>query len=733
MRITRVNLLWLISTALLPAFILPQSQTLYAQEAGERGYIEVGVRQLAGERDSSKFTEYRDLPSGFFLQRAEVRLNDLLNDKFFFNYKTRKANEQDQSHLLSAGRHGKFRVQFRWDQTPHYFSNTARSFFIESGRGVYTVPAAMRARLVTTPGEITSFLEGAGPIHPRLRRNLGGGGLTLTPTAAWTLLFQYANEKQSGARPFGTTTNSFTHVVELPEPIDYLTQQVSASAEYIKRGSGIQFGYTGSFFTNKVSELVWDIPFKTSDAVNNGSRGRLDLYPNNSAQNVSVAGALNLPMATRFMASFTPGWMRQNDAFLPFTTNTAITNVPALPATSLHGQKSTLAMNYTLTSSAIKHLPLTVRYRSYDYDNDTPSLTFSDYVRADGALGGVARRNLPYAFNRQNLEASVSWDFLKKSVVKFGYEWEGFERVHRDASNSNEHTVAAALDLNLKKWCLFRTSYRHAEREPKHYEANEESFPFGEPATALGQIEGLRKFDEAARGQDRAEVLLQVDATDTVSFSASYGTTQNDYKRSAYGMLKDINYNFTFDLVYSPYPAFSLFADYTREKFKYSQRSRQRNPPSATAPANDSANNDWTSDIRDLIDTWEAGIEGVTYEKRLRYEAYYNLASAKGTTLARALGVPGSTGFLVTTAQDYPNTSDRFHQVVGSVRLKLRQNLYPKVEYRFERYGRTDFQIERLSPYMGTLDASTNTSIFLGADVPGYRAHVVTFSLGYIF
>jgi len=87
----------------------------------------------------------------------------------------------------------------------------------------------------------------------------------------------------------------------------------------------------------------------------------------------------------------------------------------------------------------------------------------------------------------------------------------------------------------------------------------------------------------------------------------------------------------------------------------------------------------------------------------------------------------------VTTAQNYPDTSSRFHQVVGTVKWQLPRDIYPKFEYRLERYDRTDFQIDRLNPYMVPLDPSTSTSIYLGADVPKYRAHIIAFGVEYRF
>jgi hypothetical protein len=399
-------------------------------------------------------------------------------------------------------------------------------------------------------------------------------------------------------------------------------------------------------------------------------------------------------------------------------------------------------MNYTLTSKAIPAVPLTLRYRSYDSNNNTPSLLFTDYVRTDAVLGGATRRSLPFGYDRKTLGLDASWEFIPKSSVKLLYEWERFDREHRDVERSDEHTVGTAFDLNPRDWLLLRVSYRHSERDPEHYEPNEESFPLGEPATALGQLHSLRKFDEAARRRHRAETLLQITPVDQFSFGASYGTTQDGYDETGcswlgfdqcYGLLKDINYNYTFEMTYTPRPAVSLFAEYTREKYKYRQRSRQRVPASATAPANDSPNNDWESHRRDIVDVWAAGLDG-SISERMIYSAFYSLSAAKNSIHSVALGSPSIAGFLVTSAQDYPDTSNRWHQLVASVKFPIRGGLAPKLEYRYEKYDRVDFQLVNVAQYL-TLDPSSATAIYLGvgADIPGYNAHIISASLEYRF
>ncbi len=727
------NRLALRRAALLAGISLLVTASAFPQDEARRGSIELGVRVLAGDRDSSKFEEYRHIPKGFYIQNFRLHLDELFGKSYFFSFQTRETLERDQGYLLRAGRSGKFRFDLRWDQTPHLFTNSARIPFSEPQPGVFTLPATVRTALQARPEDFAALVADSPALGIPLRRFKGGGAFLYTPTTDWSFRVEYSREKLTGLRPFGTTTNGFTNTVELPERLDYRTNEVKAETEYFNRTWAIQVGYAGSIFENRVGELVWDNPFRVTDASGNAARGRLDFYPDNTAQSFTIAGAVNLGKSTRLMASIVPGWMRQNDTFLPFTINSTISGVPDLPATSLDGRKQTLAMNYTLTNQSFEALTLTARYRSQDYNNDTPSLIFPAYERTDQSLSAVPRRNLPYGFHRQSLGFDGSWEFWKGHFFKLDYEWERFDREHRDVERATEHTIGAALDLNPRRWMLFRLSYRHADREPGHYEANEDSLIAGISATALGQLHELRKFDEAARTRERAQSLLQLSFTDALSFSASFGTTQDDYKESAYGLLKDWNYDLSFDLTYAPLPELSLFGEYTKEKFRRSQRSRQRVPASATAAANDSTNNDWEGHSRERVDTWGAGINASLFKNRLTADVFYSLSAARESSLTRALGSASLAGFLVTAAQPYPDTNNRYHQVVSSIRLRLADNLWHKLEYRFERYDRRDFQIDRIAPYMLFLDSGTRTSVFLGADVPGYRAHALSFGLEYRF
>ena len=80
------------------------------------------------------------------------------------------------------------------------------------------------------------------------------------------------------------------------------------------------------------------------------------------------------------------------------------------------------------------------------------------------------------------------------------------------------------------------------------------------------------------------------------------------------------------------------------------------------------------------------------------------------------------------------NTSKRFHHAYATFKTPLSENLTPKFEYRYERYGRADFQIDRINPFMGSVDPLIAPRwILLGAAVTPYNAHIFSATLEYIF
>jgi hypothetical protein len=690
---------------------------------------------------------------------------------------------------------------------------------------------------------------------PHIQRRAGTGLFSYNLGPEWAFLFSFRRETVSGTRPIGQILNNSPSAsassspstvanrqspgtgVELPEPIDYVTNGVRAMTEYGRRNLVLQAGYDGSFFKSNVSSLLYEAPFATADipvqiiSAGNGctptapattcaissvpSHGRMSLYPDNQAHNLNLAGAFDAGKHLRIVGSAVNSWLRQDDPFLPYTANTAITGLAPLPATSLKGEKQTLAMNWTALSKLTENLQLEAKYRQYDYNNSTPVLELTpvegDVIGADatgtqqaapGVVDTMGRSNP--GFNRKTLELSTNYFFTKRSSFKAGWEGEWFDRSHRDVSHSFENTVFGTVDFNPTRDLLLRVAVRHQDRKPEEYQDESASDPVTGVEIACTSSSSVfttgqrchRRFDEAARILDRGDVLLQYDLKQ-FSFAGTFQTIQSNFNRQGgtnsptplnfvsgvtrpyylYGALNDLSWIYSASTTYTFSPAVSAFVEYTRENYHKRMISRNRTPTSGTdtiltCAGCDSANNDWESTTRDLFDTYAGGFD-LSLGKQFSFSPYYSLSAGKGNVLSRALGDPtiavGPDKFVLTgssAAESYPETTTRIHELAAVFKLKLTENLTPKLEYRFQQFDNKDYQTTPMTPYMGCIgagavvvalpcvnvganlaikapsasypgyvvgDTAAARYLFLGADQPSYRSHIITATMEYRF
>jgi MtrB/PioB family decaheme-associated outer membrane protein len=799
-----------------------QPATEVEARESERGIVEFGTRNFWGDvygrpdlpfkpsLRTSKLNEYGDIRNNFYIRRARVNFENVLGTHYYANYQTQSTLYRDQSHLASFGEWNWFKLQFRYDEIPHIYTNTARTIYTQTAPGVYTIPLIVRQGLQTasstgTAAQISNNLPSFVATQvipseqffvPQILRRAGTGLFSYAIRPEWNVLVSYSREHESGSRPIGSILNSSPSAAassspgsvanrqspgvgeELPEPIDYFSNTVRAMTEYGTKRWAVQLGYTGSFFQDNVTSLLFDSPFATADipvqlippgsgcvvtapAVNCAissipAHGQMGLYPDNQAHYLSGATAFDLGKHIRVMGMVMPGWLRQDDPFLPYTANTAVTGLASLPAGSLNGNKQTLAMNWTAVAKLTKKFELEAKYRHYDYNNNTQVLTLTP-VEGDvqGANATATAQAAPTpadtngrsnpGYNRKTLELSGDWFFTQRSAARAGWAGEWMDRSHRDAAHSFEKSVFGTIDFSPKRSLLIRVAGRHQDRTPDEYQDDNATNPVTGADIACTSTSGVftteqrchRRFDEAARLLDRGEVLAQYDVGN-FSLAGSFATTQNDFNRRGgvnsptplnfvagttspyylYGLLKDLSWVYSFDGSYALNPNVSLFAEYTREHYHTRMISRNRTPTSGTqtiltCAGCDSANNDWESVTRDAFDTYAAGFD-FFFGKRIWFSPFYSLAAGKNNVLSRALGDPtittGANKFVLTgttTPENYPEAVTRIHEVTAVLKLKLTNNLMPKLEYRYQQFDNRDYQTTPMTPYMGCVGAGS--------------------------
>jgi MtrB/PioB family decaheme-associated outer membrane protein len=486
--------------------------------------------------------------------------------------------------------------------------------------------------------------------------------LDLTRGRAVDVRLSYSSEKRRGNRNSGTSFG-FSNVVETAEPVEYRTQDVSLSAEWARSWGLLRGAVQMNWFDNAIEVQAFDNPFRAVDSTDpnayqapgsgsiNGPRlGRIALPPDNRAVTGSVGGSFRFGRHTRVSADASLGQWTQDEAFIPFSTNTAITSPvnatdpAALPARSLDGRIRVSALSATVSSRPVPNLTLTGRFRRYDLDNETPRLSLPQgYARFDAAWNANGRISVPYGYGTDRLLASAAYTFGRLNL-EAGYRREGWDRTFRDTEETAEDTFFAGTWVKPRDWAMLRATVERGRRTFDHYD-----FEHSEHASFLGDVAptnlpSLRRFDQAERDRTRAVVLLQLTPWGESSFSFTYADAQDDYGESPHGLLEAGQRAFSADADWTPTDRLNLYGFYSRERIRSLQRGRQSGATPSANPADD-----WTSDIDTDADTVGFGGTFALVRDRLdlsaratwqRVDGFNDLESPPGGTPDFAVDIP---------------------------------------------------------------------------------------------
>ncbi|MGH9399964.1 MAG: MtrB/PioB family outer membrane beta-barrel protein, partial [Thermoanaerobaculia bacterium] len=207
------------------------------------GEIDFGVRLTETDTNSSKFREYRDLPNGPMIPFFRF----FGDGKVSYDLVVENAIQKDGRYRLSLDVEP-IRFKVDYNLIPHRFGNDAHTLLHEGAKNVFVIDdtvqsanqAAIAAQFAKGPagvnypfllGLVTPELAEAQRIDLALLRQRGNIEMSLAPGSPVAVKLSYFQERRTGKRAAGTSFG-FGNVVESPEPIDYRTEDLGASAEY---------------------------------------------------------------------------------------------------------------------------------------------------------------------------------------------------------------------------------------------------------------------------------------------------------------------------------------------------------------------------------------------------------------------------------------------------------------------------------------------------------------------
>ena len=671
----------------------PPSQQTTAAESGSGGWtgrIDFGLRGTALDGDGARYERYRDLGDGLFLENARIGREYA---HWLVDFTGEHVGRRDQRFVATAVRPGKFTTFFMWDQIPMLLSTTTRTLFSGLGSGVLTIDDGIQAMAEVQPSALSPlFDQSSRQFDVRTRRHIGEGQFRYEANEALMFRATFRRTDREGTIPYG---GSFGHssLVELPAPTQHNLSEIDGGAEYVRGMYLFRAGYTGSWFHNDVTSVLFDNPFRATDIASAPSRGQLSLAPSSSLVGVNGMASVKLPYRSRATAYVAIGMLDDaGDPLMPQTVNTAVIAAP-LSKTTVDGEARTTAVHLSFVSRPTRFTDLTVRYRTYEFDNETPPFELSQRIALDNTPAAVSPpvHSEPYGVARQTFDAEFRFIPGGRISAGLGYTRLAEDRSHRIFESTTDHQFRVTLDALTERWFSVHAKYEHGQRRGDGIAQGIELL------TSIGEQPGMRHFDVASR--DRNRVLVTGSVTPAANFTGrlTLGLGKDDYIESEFGLRDNTHKTYGVGGDYVLNDRVNLGLDYAFEEYDALSRSRQANPG---AQFTDPSRN-WAADTSDLTHSVVASADVArvlskvdlrfTYDfSRGRTHYQYVTGAVEDRTLPEEVVVPTT----LPTPTELPRTLSELQRGTMDATYVLTSRLSLGLSYWYEHFRVRDWTLD---------------------------------------
>jgi MtrB/PioB family decaheme-associated outer membrane protein len=646
-------------------------------EQGLSGTLDVGVGNVSD--NSAKFGEYTGLneKGAFFIGDGAVRSRG--ENGAYWNLNASNLGLKSRALDAEGGQQGKYKLLLKYDELPHFISDSAQTPFIGSGGASLTLPAGF-------PQPTTATMPAGTLVDLDTQRKRLGVGAAWTAVRDWEYAVNVRHETKDGTKR--TAGSFFFNSSELVQPVDQVTDQVDASASYTGGKWQAKFSYYGSSFRNRNQSLTWDNPFAAIPAT-----GQLALPPDNQFHQVLASAGYQFSDRTRASADIAFGRMTQNDNFLPFGTA-----LPG-PGGSLNGRAATLDVGLKLSSAVTDRLRLNAAYTYNDRDNQTPQATYQ-YVITDLQPAATARTNLPYSFTQDKLKLSADYKVTAGTKAFVGVDSESRKRTFQEVDSSRENTVWAKITSRVLDKLDLSAKLAYGERKNSGYELVAEiPPPFIENTL-------LRKYNMANRTRDNAALRADIPVGERVNVGLGVDWSEDKYSDSTIGLLsdRDLNVNADVSVTLTQDTSLHFFANHQEIK------SKQAGSQTFSTP-------DWTGENRDKIDFFGIGLKHAAIKDKLDIGADYSVTRSRGE-------INVNTGV---SDPAFPQLTTSLNSLKLYANYRLKDNLSLQAGYWYERYDSKDWMLDGVTPN------TIPNVLALGLQAPQYRVNVIRLSVRYKF
>lgn len=676
-------------TAMSGDFVVDISNWKCEDCAFEEGFsteLELGIGNVSDP--SYKFGEYNGLyEEGTFL---------ILNGKA--RYRGENANYYDltvedlgldsRSIDIEGGRQGRYKAFFRYDEINHAISDSIMTPYLGNGSDTLTLPTSwVTAGNTTGMSDLASSLQS---FDVELKRKRMDVGFSFIQASSWKYDLKYRHEIREGTK---SSAGSFTfNAAQIIEPVDYITDEIDASASYIGKRWQATLAYYGSFFTNENKSLTWDNAY--TPGPNGEDSGQLALAPDNLFHQLILSAGFQISDKTRLSGDISIGRMQQDEDFLPATINSSLV-VPALPRDSADARVDTTHANIRFISSISDKLRLNASYTFSDHDNQTPQSAYT-WVRTDN-LVKTPTTNQPYSFTRQETKLGGDYRFSRSTKLSAGMDYDSLERTLQEVDKTTETTTWGKLIVRGKDFMDMTFKVAQAERDISNYQVVAE---IDTPQNPL-----LTKYNMADRSRTTAGATVNAMLGETMSLGFGVDYADDDYSESTIGLTdaSELSLNVDASAILSEVSSIHAFASQERIE------SKQVGSSTFSFP-------NWYAENDDTVNTIGIGYKQRFMEDRLDLGVDYVISQSTGKI-----------NILFSADESFPDLEVDLKSLKFYADYRMKDNMSVHAAYIYESYDTKDWSLDNVDP-----DTVSNVLGF-GELSPTYDVSVVTVSLRYKF
>lgn len=491
------------------------------------------------------------------------------------------------------------------------------------------------------------------------RRTVSLSGRYFT-SSVWTLVGKLTHTERTGTDATGASF--LTEALELPEPVDYVTNDVHAGALWRAAGASMNISYEGSWFEDKTDQLLFQNPYEP--LAPGSTSGLLSLAPDNNLQQASVSGELALPVwsgALTYLA--TVGRLAEDGAFLPGST---LVSDPVLLSGSLPGNVD--VTHYALGLALQPAARLDLRGRAmYDGRDDHIAVLAIPYVVTDAYPGGVAVTPR-YGEDRLRLTGRADYGLFRWVRVGVGGEY-----VH---THYGPGQVLSSLS-QLQAWGEATvTPIAAVSITVKGGSSRRDASRFNAAVLPPAENPLLLAYDYAPRDREFMQVrgTWAIDARLAWSLEGSAAT--DAYRLSQFGLSDGRQRELSSTLTWSPGQPWSVYLEGSYEHLEATQYALQL--PASVA---------WQGRNGEYF--WTAGTGGTwTVSTRWSLKADYVRARSRSDTGLQSVGI----------LQAFPEDSTTLDTVKVDADYRYSPALSLRMRYERDQFDSTDWALQGVYP-----------------------------------